>query len=177
MGELERIEDQLRRAVEGGAWHGPAVLELLTGVSHDQAQARPIRGGHSIWELVLHLGGAYRLVLRRLQGDAAPLAPEEDWPPVPEPSGENWRAAVEVLRALNERVRRELAGFDPARLDRPLVADPPYTAYTQFIGLTQHDLYHAGQIALLKRAIAAGDTPADPPAAADPARDTASGRS
>jgi uncharacterized damage-inducible protein DinB len=152
--ELQRLGDQLRRALEGGAWHGPAVLEVLAGVSPDQARARPVPGAHTIWELVLHLGGAYRLVLRRLRGDDTPLAPEEDWPPVPEPTAENWRAAADGLRDLNEQVRRAVAGFDPARLGRPLVADPPYTAYAQFIGLTQHDLYHAGQIALLKRALA-----------------------
>src|SRR5215470_8593899 len=106
MGELERIEDQLRRGLEGGAWHGPAVLELLAGVTPAQARARPIPGAHTIWELVLHLGGAYRLVLRRLRGDAAPLAPEEDWPPMPEPSAGNWRAAVEGLRALSTEARR-----------------------------------------------------------------------
>ena len=68
MGELERIEDQLRRGLEGGAWHGRAVLELLAGITAAQAHARPIPGAHGIWELVLHLGGAYRLVLRRLRG-------------------------------------------------------------------------------------------------------------
>jgi hypothetical protein len=51
-------------------------------------------------------------------------------------------------------------GFDPGQLDAPLVADPPYSAYTQFVGLTQDDLYHAGQIALLKRALAGRGTPA-----------------
>lgn len=155
MGEPERIADQLRRVLEGGAWHGPAVLEVLAGVTPEQAHARPVPGAHTIWELVLHLGGAYQLVLRRLGGDPAPLANDEDWPPVPAPTAENWRAAVEGLRVLNEEVRRAVAGFDPARLDGPLVAEPPYPAYVQFIGLTQHDLYHAGQIALLKRALAA----------------------
>jgi hypothetical protein len=154
MGEVERIEDQLRRGMEGEAWHGPAVLELLAGVTWAQAQARPIAGAHSIWELVLHLGGAYRLVIRRLRGDATQLGPDEDWPPVPEPTEGNWRAAVEGLRSLNAEARRAVAGFDPDRLDEPLVADPPYPAHTQFVGLTQHDLYHAGQIALLKRALA-----------------------
>ena len=154
MGELARIEVLLRQAMAGGAWHGPAVLELLSGVSHDQANARPIPRAHTVWELVLHLGGAYRLVLRRLRGDAAALAPDEDWPPVPDPTEDNWRAAVDELRALNEQIRRAVAGFDPGRLEEPLVPDPPYSAFTQFIGLTQHDLYHAGQIALLKRALA-----------------------
>jgi uncharacterized damage-inducible protein DinB len=160
MGELARIEDQLRRAMEGGAWHGPAVMELLDGVTAEQASARPIAGAHSIWELVLHLGGAYRLVLRRLRGDATPLALDEDWPPVPNPTADNWQAAVAGLRALNAEVRRAVVGFDSGRLDHPLVAVPPYTAYTQFVGLTQHDLYHAGQIALLKRALARGDSAA-----------------
>jgi uncharacterized damage-inducible protein DinB len=155
MDEIERIGDQLRRALEGDAWHGPAVLEVLAGVTPEQARAHPVAGAHSIWELVLHLGGAYRVVLRRLKGDATPLAPEEDWPPVPEPTADNWRAAVDALRALNGEVRRAVAGFDPSRLGRPLVPEPPYTAYAQLIGLTQHDVYHAGQIALLKRALVA----------------------
>lgn len=74
----------------------------------------------SIWELPLHLAGAYGLVLRRQGGDGRQLTPAED-----------------------------------LALDALLVAEAPYTAYTQIIGLTQHDLYHAGQIALLKRALTA----------------------
>lgn len=160
MGELERIEDQLRRGMEGVAWHGPAVLELLAGVTPAEAHARPIAGAHTIWELVLHLDVGYRLVLRRLRGDATPLASHEEWPPVPDPTEANWRAAVEELRSLNAEARRAVASFDVGRLDQPLVAEPPYTAYTQFVGLTQHDLYHAGQIALLKRVLAGRGMPA-----------------
>jgi uncharacterized damage-inducible protein DinB len=152
--EIARIDDSLRRAMEGGAWHGPAVLEVLRDVTAAQAHDHPIRGAHSIWELTLHLGGAYRLVLRRLRGDAAPLATAEDWPSVPEPTEENWRHTVAALRELNEETRRGIARFETERLDEPLVADPPYTAWVQFVGITQHDLYHAGQIALLKRALA-----------------------
>jgi uncharacterized damage-inducible protein DinB len=154
MSELVRLSDQLRRSFEGEAWHGPAVLELLAGVSAEQAEARPIAGVRSIWELALHLTGAYRLVLRRLEGDPSPLTPEEDWPATPAPTAENWQATVEELRSLNKELRQKVLKFDTGRLDQPIVADPPYTAYTQFIGLTQHDLYHAGQIALLKRALA-----------------------
>ena len=151
--EIERLEDQLRRAFEGEAWHGPAVLEVLAGVTADEAAARPVAGGHSIWEMVLHLAATYRLVLRRLGGDGAQLSPEEDWPPLPAATPENWRDAVDSLHRLNQDLRRALRAVAPDRLDAPLVADPPYTAYTQFIGITQHDLYHAGQIAMLKRAL------------------------
>ena len=71
-------------------------------------------------------------------------------PPATEAS---WEEAVGALRRVNAELRAAVRAFPADRLDQPLVPDPPYTAYTQFIGLTQHDLYHAGQIALLKRAL------------------------
>ena len=72
---------------------------------------------------------------------------------MPEPSEENWRQTVRALKQLNAELRRAVGSFPPERLDEPLVAEAPYTAYTQFIGVTQHGLYHAGQIALLKTAL------------------------
>ena len=151
--ELSRLGEQLRRALEGEAWHGPSVLEVLDGVSAEQAAAHPIKGAHSIWELVLHLCGTYGLVLRRLGGDGRQLAESEDWPPVPEPSAENWSDSLRALKQLNDDLRHAVESFPVERLDQPLVSEPTYTAYTQFIGVTQHNLYHAGQIALLKKAL------------------------
>jgi uncharacterized damage-inducible protein DinB len=151
--EVERIETQLRLSFEGAAWHGPSVLEALEGVTAEAADAHPIAGAHSIWELVLHICAGYRLVLRRLAGDDRQLTSEEDWPAVGVPTAAAWLAALRDLRELNGELRRAVLKFDPERLDEPLVAQPPYTAYTQFIGMTQHDLYHAGQIVLLKRAM------------------------
>ena len=151
--ELERLELQLKRAFEGEAWHGPSVLEALKDVTPDAASAHPVAGAHSVWELVLHLAATYGLVLRRLGGEAAQLTPEEDWPAVPPPTPSSWQDAVRSLQDLNGQVRRAATAFDPARLDEPLPAGVPYTAYTQFIGITQHDLYHAGQIVLLRKAL------------------------
>jgi uncharacterized damage-inducible protein DinB len=151
--ELERIETQLRLSFEGGAWHGPSVLEALEGVTAENACEHPIDGVHSILELVLHLTGTYRLVLRRLDGDATPLPTTEDWPAVPTATPPEWQDTIRTLRELNGKIRQAVLRFNSDRLDEPLVAEPPYTAYTQFIGLTQHDLYHAGQIVILKRAL------------------------
>ena len=167
MGELERIEDQLRRAVEGEAWHGPAVLELLAGVTPAQAAAHPVAGAHSIWELVLHLRSDYGLVLRRLAGDGRPLAESEGWPAVPEPTAENWNDTIRALKQMNEDLRRAVKSVPAERLDQPLVPESPYTAYTQFIGITQQNLDHAGQAALLKRVRAGAGQHAEPSAAAD----------
>lgn len=154
--ELSRLEEQLRLAFEGEAWHGPSVLEALEGVSAEQAAAHPIDGAHSIWELVLHLCGTYGLVLRRLRGDGSQLTEPEDWPSVPAPSDENWSDSIRVLTQLNEDLRQAVRSFPVEHLDQLLVPEAPYSAYTQLIGITQHNLYHAGQIALLKKVLGSG---------------------
>ena len=73
----------------------------------------------------------------------------------PRTPNESRVAAINTLRELNMQVRRAVTGFPEDRLDDPPVEEPRYSAYTQFIGLTQHDAYHAGQIVLLKRAVQA----------------------
>lgn len=153
MTTIERLVDQLRRSAEGDAWHGPSVREVLEGVTVEDASAHPIPGAHSIRELVLHMAAGNRLVLRRIDGDGRQLTPEEDWPAPPEATADVWRQEVASLLALNQQVREAVAAFPATRLDEPLVDHPPYSAFTQFIGLTQHDLYHAGQIVLLRRAL------------------------
>lgn len=151
--ELKRLEDQLAKAFTGEAWHGPSVLEAIAGISAEQAAAHPIADAHSIWELVLHLCGTYDLVLRRLRGDGRQLSEEEDWPPLPATNAENWNASIAELKQLNEEIKQAVKDFPVERLDQPLVPEAPYTAYTQFIGITQHNLYHAGQILILKKAL------------------------
>ncbi len=143
----------MSRAFYGGAWHGPAVLEILDGVTAGLAAARPITGAHSIWEITLHLTGTQGLLLRRLRGDASDLTPDEDWPPVPEPSEAAWRSTVERLKGREQELHAAVASFPDERLDEPLVPGGS-SAYNNFHGHVQHNLYHAAQIGLLKRAAA-----------------------
>jgi uncharacterized damage-inducible protein DinB len=65
MNEVQRIVDQLRRAFEGEAWHGPAVMQILEGITAAQAAAHPASGAHSIWEIVLHIAAWEGAVSRR----------------------------------------------------------------------------------------------------------------
>jgi uncharacterized damage-inducible protein DinB len=151
--ELHRIEAQLRLAFAGEAWHGPALTEVLDGLMPEEAAAHPITGAHSIWEIALHLIGTYELVLRRLTGDGTPMTSAQDWRPVPVVAQASWQVTLEALRRANEAVGQRVLGFQSDALDTPLIPQPAFSAYTQFIGITQHDLYHAGQIVLLKRAL------------------------
>src|SRR5450432_2781890 len=66
MAEVNRILDQLHRAYDGPAWHGPALREILAGVTWQTAALHPITGAHTIWELVLHLTVWMSVVTRRI---------------------------------------------------------------------------------------------------------------
>jgi uncharacterized damage-inducible protein DinB len=151
--DVELIADQISRAFRGESWHGPSVREVLAGVSAEDAAAHPIAGAHSIWEIVLHLGAGYTLVLRRVREERATLSPEEEWPPVPASSSEAWRESQRALEELNEQLQGVVRAFPADRLPQELGSE--YSAYTQFAGTPQHDLYHAGQVVLLKKALAA----------------------
>ena len=118
--DVEFIADQIGRAFRGESWHGPSVLEVLAGVSAEDAAAHPIAGAHSIWEIVLHLTGGYNLVLRRVHGECAQLSPEEEWPPVAESSSEAWRESQSTLEQLNQQLQSAVRAFPAERLSQEL---------------------------------------------------------
>jgi uncharacterized damage-inducible protein DinB len=151
MGEIQRIQDQLKRSFEGPSWHGPSVREVLEGVTAEQAVARPIAGAHSIWEITLHMATWKSVVARRVRGEVVGQVPDDvDWPKAGE-GAQEWSAARQRLQSAHAELVEVLAALDEARLD-----EPPYpkasSRYVQLHGVIQHDLYHAGQIAVLKKA-------------------------
>lgn len=151
MTETKRIADQLHRAYAGGAWHGPALRELLRGVSARQAAARPLRGAHTIWELVLHIAAWKGAVLRRMQGKGTQLSPAQNFPRMPAATAANWKRTLDALRTAQHDLHRAVSALPDSRL-KQRVPGKRYSLYFMLHGLVQHDLYHAGQIALLKKA-------------------------
>jgi uncharacterized damage-inducible protein DinB len=152
MSEITRIADQLRRSHEGEAWHGPALEALLAGVSAAQAAARPIPGAHSIWEIVLHVTAWENFVKRRLAGETIVEVPEaENFPPVTDAGAAAWERTREGLRSAHRTLQEALGRLTDERL-RDIVSGKGYSVYFMLHGVVQHNLYHAGQIALLKKA-------------------------
>jgi uncharacterized damage-inducible protein DinB len=151
MSEKKRLNDQLKRAFEGKAWHGPSVSEVLAGVTAEQAAAHPIAGAHSIWELALHIQTWERVGRRRIQ-EFVPIdvSDEEDWPAVTDTSEAAWARTLEDLRSNHQALRAAIRELDEAKLDE-IVPGTTYSVYFLLHGVIQHDLYHAGQIALLKK--------------------------
>jgi uncharacterized damage-inducible protein DinB len=150
MKEIERIEDQLGRSLEGEAWHGPALRELLLDVTAEEAAAE-LPGVHSIWEIVLHIIGSERLVCERLQGKPTILPPEEDWPSVLDKSDTAWRNTVKALEVIHGTLRRAVLRQLDSQLEEPIV-EGFSSLYVTLHGTVQHNLYHGGQIAALKKA-------------------------
>jgi uncharacterized damage-inducible protein DinB len=155
MTEIERIADQLRRAHEGEAWHGPALNEILKGVTAEAAARRPITSAHSIWEIVLHVAVWESVVRRRLSGEViGELPPQQDWPAVGETSEAAWKQARTALDHAHAELQKALARLTDRQLVEA-VPGPGYSVYYMIHGAVQHALYHAGQIALLKKAATA----------------------
>jgi len=152
MSEATRIADQALKMFEGEAWHGPSVLEVLANVNAGMAASHPIPGAHSIWELVLHLIASQDAILHRLRGEQAGLKTEDFWLPVPPVSESAWVETVKQLKEQESRLRGAIASFPDGRLDTVLV-EGGSSAYNNFHGHIQHNAYHAGQIALLKKAL------------------------
>ena len=128
--EVGRIEDQLKRAYEGGAWHGPALLETLQGVTAAKAAAKPLPGAHSVWEIVLHVAAWEDVVRRRLGGEPVELSDAEDWPAVRETGDAAWAKTLEALRSGHDSLRRAVARLSDARLKED-VPGMPYSHYQQ----------------------------------------------
>ena len=151
MTEVQRIVDQLNRAFAGEAWHGPAVMSILDGITAQQAAARPFHGAHSIWEIVLHIAAWERACRRRLGGDRAQLSGAEDWPKVADTDEQTWERVRETLRQAHEELCNAVSEMDESRLDQPIL-EGMSSVYVTLHGVIQHSLYHAGQIAILKKA-------------------------
>jgi uncharacterized damage-inducible protein DinB len=154
MSESSRLADQIHRAFAGDAWHGDSIRELLNGVDAATAAAHPIEGAHSIWELVLHIAAWDDAVRRRTGGTAVTLNDEQNFPPVKDASESAWYKALDHANRTHDELVKAVADFHDSRLleQVPGKAESYYNFFYMFSGIVQHELYHAGQIALLKKA-------------------------
>lgn len=146
------IIDDLHRSLEGDSWQGPSMREILEDVSPSEAAAHPVRGGHSIWELVYHATAWVRAVHSRVLGSVAELEGEADWPPVRDVGDAAWTAAFADLRRAQAELIATLRTLTDADLSGP-VPNRDYDRAHLLRGLAQHQAYHAGQMSLLKRAV------------------------
>ena len=153
MSEIDRILDQMDRAFSGDAWHGPPLKSLIDGLLAEDASKHAVEDAHSVWEIVLHITAWNTIVRRELMGEALSITSEQDWPPVWEVSEAAWHRAVENLVEAHSRLRAAAQGLRDEQLEERPSRRTDNSSYVMLHGVVQHDLYHAGQIAVLKKAL------------------------
>jgi len=147
MNESHRIADQLHRAFFGEAWHGPSVKDTLAGVAAETAVSHPLKGAHSIWELVHHLNAWIVEVNATLRGKPyESMKGDRDWPPVTDTSAAAWDRDLATLESSELSLEETMRDFPPEKL-----GEGGKSYYYMAHGIVQHNLYHAGQMALLKK--------------------------
>lgn len=150
--EVERLADQLERSFRGGAWHGPSVTEALDGTGMAEAARRPIPAAHTIGEIAGHIATWIDVARCRIACEPVDrVTPERDFPPDAAESEEAWQATLGHLEEAHKKLHSLVLGLDDERLDEPVSGSDP-TVRGLLLGVLQHNTYHAGQIALLRKA-------------------------
>jgi hypothetical protein len=146
------------QSFSGRAWHGPNLWGSLRAMNADEALRRPAEGRHNAWELVLHCAYWKWEVRRRLTGEEAAAFPRAgaNFPALPAPPNDaEWRRDRELLRREHRALREVIARLRPSRLSKRAGASR-WTVRESVVGIASHDLYHAGQIQLVRRLAAGG---------------------
>jgi len=157
MTRAEKLSDELKRSVFADPWHGSSVKDVLEGITSEQAFQKPISSAHNIIELTLHINAWTEEVLSRINGNAPALPANGDWPEPQNHSDEYWQAIKQNLFINTNKLIAALNNFPKEKLDEVTVAERNQHLGTGFsfegliIGLVQHNAYHAGQIALIKK--------------------------
>jgi hypothetical protein len=141
------------QAYTAPSWHGTPLKGTLRGVSAKQAAWRPSTNRHCIWDVVVHAAYWKYIVRRRLLRDPHLAFPREghDWFPLPRPANEGaWKRDRALLDEQHRLLRRVIMRVDPAQLERRGWRSR-WRGRAEIYGIASHDLYHAGQIQLLKR--------------------------
>ena len=134
-------------------WHGPNLKGSLRGISAPQAAKRPAPGRHNIWEIAVHTAYWKYIVRRRILGEKRGSFPLKgsNWIRRPAP-GADWKAELRMLDEIHRSMRRAMASFNDADLGRK-PRGSRVSNVSIIMGIAAHDIYHAGQIRLLKRLV------------------------
>ena len=143
------------------AWHGSSTIQLLGDITAEKALKRANPNAHTIWEIVNHMPVWKDEARKCLQGGTFPFLPtEKEWPPITDTSEKAWEEAIQNLKNTHQRLLDAIYKFEPEKLDEPISIDKTWPApwstttyYGLLHGTLHHDVYHTGQIAILKKKV------------------------
>lgn len=150
--ELQNIIDLLQESLHGDPWYGRSMQAITSEVEPSSAYVNPEEKGHSPIELLYHMITWAEVVENRLKDEAlkAIASLEQlDWRKI-DPTVHTWRKGLSLLKDAHQRIINLLQHKDDTLLDAP-VAGKKYDFRTMLHGLIQHNIYHLGQIAYIKK--------------------------
>lgn len=151
--ELKHIRAMLKNNWDGSMWYGNNLSSVLKGIDAEKAFQKPTAGSHNIYELAVHLLCWRTFVIEMLKGNAAykvEINSEQDWPKVYEQTAITWSEAQSQLEKSQTELMNLLDAFDESKLGE-LVAGRDFKYHVLLNGVLHHDIYHSGQIAILKK--------------------------
>lgn len=154
--EIDLLLSLVDQGFDHASWHGPNLCSAIRGVTAKQAAIRPAPNRHNVWEQALHAAYWKYVVRRRLLKEKRGSFPLKgsNWFVRPQPGmGErDWKADVALLMETHRTLREAIANLPNASLHKPISArDPRITPLRLITGIAMHDIYHAGQIGLIRR--------------------------
>ena len=158
--EIEQLMGMLDEAYNRAAWHGPNLRGSIRGVTAREAALPPRSGRHNIWEIVVHAAYWKYTVRRRLTGEkrGSFSLPGSNWfKRLTNRSEKAWRADVALLETEHRQLRDAVSSFPAKNLDRRAPGSKTI-ARRLIAGIALHDVYHAGQIQLIKKLIRGKDS-------------------
>jgi uncharacterized damage-inducible protein DinB len=150
--EVQYIITTLQNTLNGEPWYGKSVIDLLEETDASTAYKKPNNNSHSLTDLLYHMITWAEFTLSRLEGnkekDDSYFEPA-DWRPI-DPAIHTWQAGIKQFNQLNEQIIAILHTKDDSIL-KDIVDFRQYNFRFLLNGYIQHNIYHIGQVAYLKK--------------------------
>jgi len=157
MSTAEQLEQELTKVLSGQPWYGLPIYDILSQVTFETAYEKPVKGGHTIAEIILHMLSWTEEVLDRLNEKPASLPLSGNWPETDAPDEQKWQMWIDDLKLVNVNLVKTIRDFPEEKWNELIIDEREGqhpTTYKELVeGFIQHQIYHAGQIALLNRMI------------------------
>lgn len=154
---IEKLIIELDKAVNGDPWFGSPLRSILTGISCGQAVTRQSQSIHSIAEIALHICVWIEEVSSRLEGNEPKDPASGDWNNVGNLTEEKWKKIITRIFTGHEKLITLVKNFPFERFEEQVGKErnpelgTGFTYREMLVGLMEHNIYHGGQIALLKK--------------------------